>query len=184
MPKIVEALKRDDAQRIDFLRACLSKLGLEVNKEQTVVPSLSRLHLSSMKPSTPENIMASLAEIITTVDGEDYIKDENDTFHLEKQSAWSLSSLKSTIIGDSDEDETGQSADTEDRILDYNEIVKRLLVHEKNYPSSKETPYFNHDAFFANVRHYQSKEAGIDPAFGRHLLYGEVVTSTNTILEK
>ena len=183
MPTIIEALAKDDTERSNFLKACLSKLGLHVNQEQNAVPSLSRLHLSSMKPATPEAIMSGLADIIVTKDGKEYIEDENDTFHLEKQSAWSLNSLKSALTGPA-KDETDPPADAEDRILDYSDVVKRLLVHEKNAPSSKETPYFNHDAYFANLKYYQSQESGIDAEFGKHLLYGEVVTSTNTMLEK
>lgn len=94
-----------------------------------------------------------------------------------------MSSLEEALPEDDDGDKTKADA-AEDRIIDYNTVIKRLLIHADDMPSSKLTPYFNHHAFYANLRHYQSqsKEAVVD--FGRHLLYGEVVTSTNTILEK
>lgn len=159
------------------------KLGLKTSQETTAVPSLSRLHLSSMLPNGTSDIMTALQEIISTVDGEEYIKDENDIFHLEKPSAWSLGSLAKALTGGSSE-EPDDSGNDDDRIIDYNTIVKRLVVHEKEPPPSKETPYFNHDAFYANLKHYESKTQEAKDGFGNNILYGEVVTSTNTMLEK
>ena len=181
--KVVEALAEDEKQRTDFLKACLLKLSLRVSQETTAVPSLSRLHLSSMLQNGTSDIMACLQEIISIVDDEEYIKDENDTFHLEKPSAWSFGSLAKTLTDEVSE-KTDHGDDDEDRIIDYNSVVKRLVVHEKEPPSSKETPYFNHDAFYANLKHYESKTQEVSNRFGNSILYGEVVTSTNTILEK
>lgn len=181
---MVEALSEDDKQRTDFLKACLLKLGLKVSQETTAVPSLSRLHLSSMLPNGTSNIMAGLQEIVSIVDGEEYIKDENDIFHLEKPSAWSLGSLAKALNGETSEKTGDDEDDDEDRIIDYNAVVKRLVVHEKEPPLSKETPYFNHDAFYANLKHYESKNQEANAGFGNNVLYGEVVTSTNTLLEK
>ncbi|KAK4694483.1 biotin---protein ligase, partial [Lecanoromycetidae sp. Uapishka_2] len=181
--KIVEALAEDDKQRTDFLMACLLKLGLDVNQENTAVPSLSRLHLSSMLPNGTSAMMKSLREIITITDGEEYIKDENDTFHIEKPSAWSLSSIADSLPG-TKKANTDAGDDDEDRIIDYNAVVKRLIVHDKEPPASKETPYFNHHAFFANLKYYQGQGQNESDDFGVNIMYGEVVTSTNTLLEK
>jgi hypothetical protein len=59
-----------------------------------------------------------------------------------------------------------------------------LILHETEWPGSKETPYFNHHAFFANLKRYQQENSSEAEEFGNVLMYGEVVTSTNTILEK
>lgn len=181
--KIVENLAEDDKQRIDFLKGCLLKLGLQVSENNNVVPSLSRLHICSAQLSGASELMASLQEIISTEDGEEYIKDENDTFHFEKPSAWSLVSVAGALPA-SDGEQTDSGSVDEDRIIDYNAVVKRVVVHKDDLPSSKETPYFNHHAFFANLRHYQSKWPKNDDPFGDYVMYGEVVTSTNTLLEK
>lgn len=161
----------------------MTKLGLHVNKEQDTAPSLSRLHLTSLHPPDTAKLIASLQDIITIVDGEEYIKDENDTFHLEKPSAWSLGSLGNALPETPDDEIKGTHVE-EDNFLDYNKIVKRMIVHNEDHPSNKDTPYFNHHAFFANLNHYQSMTRDSSPEFGNHLLYGEVVTSTNTMLEK
>ncbi|RYO31816.1 hypothetical protein AA0113_g11799 [Alternaria arborescens] len=70
-----------------------------------------------------------------------------------------------------------------DEIVDYAKIVKVIIPHEKALPSAKET-LFHHDAFYANLHHYHTKLRNPDASFGKHLMYGEVVTSTNTLLEK
>ena len=181
--EVVKDLAEDDKQRTDFLKACLLKLGLKVSQDTTAVPSLSRLHLSSLLLNGTSNIMAGLKEIITIEHGEEYIKDDNDTFHLEKPSAWSLGSLTKALTGEESE-KTNDGDDDEDRIIDYNAVVKRLVVHGREPPPSKETPYFNHDAFYANLKYYESKTPEAENGFGKNLLYGEVVTSTNTMLEK
>ena len=185
---MVKSLADDDEPRTNFLKACLSKLGLVVSQETSSVPSLSRLHLSSLHHSLVSELLASWEGIITREGGEEYIKGENDTFHLEKQdSRWSLNSLVKSLPlpGTSGGQETNQvdRAGSEDRIIDYNEITKRLIPHENECPGSKETPYFNHHAFYANLQRYQEDTSEAEE-FGKYLMYGEVVTSTNTMLEK
>ena len=165
------------------MKACLNKLGLQVNQEQSTVPSLSRLHLTSMRPPDTSKIVNALRDIIVTEEGEEYLKDENDTFHLEKPSAWSLGKLNDALAEDQN-DKNDRDDGAEDRILDYSTVVKRLIIHENEHPTSKETPYFNHHAYFANLKYYQSTSKEVNPDFGRDLIYGEVVTSTNTMLEK
>ena len=158
-----------------------------MNQEQNAVPSLSHLHLTSARPGETSSILAALKDIISTDDdGEEYIRDENDTFHLQKPSTWSLSELKDSLPDSAKaaQKDSGPSSGAEDKILDYSDIVKHLVFHEKDVPSGKETPYFNHQAFFANLEHYQSQDRHVDTEFGKFLLYGEVVTSTNTLLEK
>ncbi len=136
-------------------------------------------------------LLEELKDVITVEDGEEYIKGENDNFHIEKHSSgWSLNSLvkslpllgSETSEGHSKTDKTDNA--TDDRILDYNAIVKRLIPHEAEWPGGKETPYFNHHAFFANLKRYQQEGSSEAEEFGNVLMYGEVVTSTNTILEK
>ncbi|RAK91124.1 biotin apo-protein ligase [Aspergillus costaricaensis CBS 115574] len=172
--KVVEALEADDKARTDFLKACLVKLGLQVTQSTTTVPSLSSLHLSSQEPAETADLVASWQEIITKDGNEEVLKDENDTFRIERPGAWNLSQL---------EDSLPASSQSTEGIVDYNAIVKRLVVHD-DVPSSKLTPYFNHHAFYSNLHQYQSQSREGASEFGSHLVYGEVVTSTNTILEK
>lgn len=177
---VIKALAADEKHRIDFLKALLVKLGLTVSEEQNV-PSLSRLHISSTKPSNIRTVADSLSDLIKRDEsGEELLKDDNDTFHVVKPATWSMIDLEKALPTE------GQMADQSDAstetIVDYNRVIKQLLLHEDDYPDSKATPYFNHHAFYANLKQYQSETK--TSSFGTHLLYGEVVTSTNTMLEK
>ena len=181
-PKVIEALARDDQLRTDFLKACLSKIGLHINQEQNTIPSLSRLHLTSMRPSDISGLISSWQDLISNVDGEEYIKDDNDTFHIEKPSIWSLGALTEALPEKLEE--IPNNVNAEDRFPDLNKIVKHMRIYEEAYPTNKETPYFNHHAFNSSLLHYMSIAKGTSQDFGKYLLYGEVVTSTNTMLEK
>jgi biotin--protein ligase len=187
---LVKALADDDEPRANFLKASLTKLGLIVSQETISVPSLSRLHLSSLHPFLVPELLSSWEEIITAEDGEEYIKGENDTFHLEKQvSRWTLNSLVKSLPGISGTNEENKAdqvdgAGSDDRIIDFNAITKRLIPHEIDWPGTKETPYFNHHSFYGNLKAYQEEGLSEAEEFGKYLMYGEVVTSTNTMLEK
>ena len=215
--KVVEELAKDEKHRMDFLKACLAKLGLTINEEQNV-PSLSHIHLSAIEPSNTKRIVQDLQEVVTKVQhGENVIKDENDTFHIiqpsvyttkELQQALSEAQLSTISTAESQADQPSGSSNTrpnpsppttstsapssstaaettpETQILDYNSIPKTLLIHDAAYPEAKETPYFNHHSFYSNLKSYSTAQHLDSPSFARHLLYGEVVTSTNTLLEK
>ncbi|KAH8703659.1 putative biotin apo-protein ligase [Talaromyces proteolyticus] len=182
--KVVDRLAADDKSRTDFLKSCLSKLGLQVNQDTSTVPSLSCLHLSSIEPEYTQSIVRSLDELITKEDGKELLKDLNDTFQIERSDkSFQMQGLEEALSDNVKDAEKTNTDASEDRIIDYNAIVKRLMIHDE-IPSSKLTPYFNHHAFYANLKYYQSKSKEPVLDYGRHLLYGEVVTSTNTILEK
>lgn len=136
-------------------------------------------------------LLSSWSDIITKEDGEEYIKGENDTFLLEQRdSRWSSNSLlKSLSVSDPSRSEKGHPANelrtdlSDVSIIDF-KVTKHLVPHETEWPEMKETPYFNHNAFYSNLRRYQSEKSTEADEFGKYLIYGEVVTSTNTILEK
>lgn len=185
---LIKDLAEDDESRASFLKACLAKLGLTISQETSSVPSLSRLHLSSQHHFLVPELLASWENIISKEDGEEYIRGENDTFHIEKQnSRWSLGSLVKSLslpgVSGTDE-EHGTDGASDDRIVNYNTNTKRIIPHGTEWPGTKETPYFNHHSFYANLQRYQREVGSEAEEFGKMLLYGEVVTSTNTMLEK
>ncbi|KAL1955482.1 hypothetical protein VTO42DRAFT_8508 [Malbranchea cinnamomea] len=179
---VVDTLARDDTPRTNFLKACLAKLGLQINQETTTVPSLSRLHVSAQERDYATKIFASLQEIITVEDGDEYLKDDYDTFRIEDPSSLNMRGLASALPDFSVQQKTNQETPT-DKIIDYKSIIKPLVLHE-DFPDSKATPYFNHNAFYAHLKEYRLQTKEQLQNFGSHLLYGEVVTSTNTLLEK
>ena len=199
---VVDELAKDEKHRMDFLKACLAKLGLTISDEQNV-PSLSHIHLSASAPSMAANVLYSLQELIEKSEhGQEQIKDENDTFFILQPSSFGTEELQKTLPSPSQSSTTTKEAEADqssgssgtppssettpqDQILDYNAIPKTIVVHSSSHPEAKETPYFNHSAFFSNLKHYGStNQLSTTPTFAQHLLYGEVVTSTNTLLEK
>lgn len=200
--KIVDALTTDDEKRADFMKACLTKLGLEVSQETTPVPSLSHLHLSSAVPSDIAALLDSWREagILVTENDNIYIKGENDTFHLQQTDGWSMADVaqavaeilpepvKNAVTSASssrkNQDKNATDNTSRDRLLDYNALTKTLVPHPTSLPDPKSTPHFNHAAFFAHLQSQQSQHTGLAGDYGRTLLYAEVLTSTQTILDK
>ncbi|ODH34883.1 biotin-[acetyl-CoA-carboxylase] ligase [Paracoccidioides brasiliensis] len=178
---VVDTLAADDQSRVNFLKACLTKLGLRVNQDSSTVPSLSRLHLSSVDPQGAVGLISKLRDIITVTDGKEYIKDDVDTFHLEEPSFMGMKEVAESLPKVTEE-KNGQEGDP-DRVVDYNSVIKEIVVHDDT-PSSKATPSFNHHAFYANLKEYRAQSKDGIHEFGSNILYGEVVTSTNTLLEK
>lgn len=189
--KLIEALTEDDEHRTNFLKACLTKLGLLVNNENTSVPSLSKIHLSAVDPQDVGGLLTSLAPVITKDEaGEELIRGENDTFHIEHpDSRWSVTDLRAALISPSDESSKTRKYDPAraaavDGLLDYNLLPKTIVPHETAWPAPKETPYFNHGDYFASLQEFRRRCEPDAREWGDVLLYGEVVTSTNTLLEK
>jgi biotin--protein ligase len=221
--KVVDILAGDEKHRIDFLKACLTKLGLTVNDENQGVPSLSLIHLSALEPATTTGLLETLERdgLITAESNEQYLQDDNDKFHFVKLSSWKMGDLEDALppksssqdgqtsasdqpptlskesasspsVPANDQPTSGPNTSTSaDPIIDYNTITKQILIHTSSppQPSSKETPYFNHSAFFSHLTSSSSSSnaqaSSIPPTkFGNPLIYGEVVTSTNSLLEK
>ncbi|KAB5566282.1 biotin-protein ligase [Coniochaeta sp. 2T2.1] len=176
---LIEALAADEASATEFLKACLTKLGLEVSQEALLVPSPSTIHLSSINHTEVGELLQSLSNIITKDDqGEEFIRDQNDTFHLEKpETRWSMASLSEALLPKSTTN--APSIDT----ADASKITKRIVSHEESWPETKETPYFNHATFYTSLQEYRQLDRHARE-WGDILMYGEVVTSTNTLLEK
>ncbi|KAL2198070.1 biotin-protein ligase [Corynascus similis CBS 632.67] len=158
--QLIEALKDDEDARTSFLKACLTKLGLEVSQGASLVPSLSKIHLSALDHSGVGEILCSFDDIITREDGEEYIKGGNDLFHLEKpDSRWSLASLSEALLSDFTKSNPKTSRTSPDPTTDYSHVPKRIVSHEDAWPEPKETPYFNHSVFYSSLRQFQEWEA-------------------------
>lgn len=194
---LIEALAQDDDNRTSFLKACLTKLGLEINTDNTSIPSLSKIHLSALDPQDVGGLLTSFTSIITKDEnGEELIKGENDTFHVEHaDTRWSVKDLQSTLEATHISSSADNPKDTKtkldparaaaiDGLIDHNRTLKTIIPHESAWPEPKETPYFNHADFYSSLVAFRRRAESDAYEWGAHLLYGEVVTSTNTLLEK
>jgi biotin--protein ligase len=184
--EVVDALVEDEKQRIDFMKACLIKLGLEVSQQAEAVPSLSLLHFSAAEPGAVSELVQGWQEagVVVKEDGRELIRGENETFILQSDSgdSWDMGAVNKALTEAAGDE--NQADPSEDRLVDYNSLPKRMVLHESTIPDSKQTPYFNHNAFFWNLKDYHGQHRESPHAFGKLLMYGEVVTSTNTMLDK
>lgn len=183
--KVVDALVADEHLRVDFMKACLTKLGLVVSDGAEAVPSLSKLHLSAARPSVIGDLLNDWkqADLISQDGGLHVIRGENDTFVIEEQGPkrWDMTSIVEAI-GDAVSDVL--TSTQQDQMVDYNAVRKTIIGHDRQLPESKETAHFNHHAFYSHLQDYHRLARNADARFGSTLLYGEVVTSTSTMLEK
>ncbi|KAK5654671.1 hypothetical protein OQA88_6994 [Cercophora sp. LCS_1] len=181
---LITALSADEEARSNFLKACLTKLGLEVNQDEVPIPNLSKMHLSSLNNTDVGELLHSFEDIITREDGEEYIKGEADLFHLEKpDSRWSMAALNQALANEYSSTRKTTGRGTPDPTAEYVQIPKSVVSHETAWPEPKETPCFNHSVFYSNLRHFRKAEPQAEE-WGNVFMYGEVVTSTNSLLEK
>jgi len=172
----IELIEQTDIRREAFLRACLIKLGLRASGEASTIPNLSLLHLSSTDPADVGRLVDRLREISVADGDKQKIVGENDTFIFERNpEPFSMGSLADALTGEQD---------SPHKIIDYNKVEKHVQIHDSGHPPSKETPYFDHTAYFKHLERYRSQSRSSPEIFGSFLLYGEVVTSTNTMLDK
>ncbi|KAK3682359.1 biotin-protein ligase [Podospora appendiculata] len=181
---LIQDLTAEDGARTNFLKACLTKLGLEVSQGVSAVPSLSKIHVSSLNHTEVADLMHTFEDIITIEEGEDFIKAENDLFHLEKpDSRWSMAGLNEALASQYEAKNKNTGRGTPDPTAEYTPIPKSIVSHEDAWPEPRETPYFNHAVFYSSLGEYRRK-GNSAKEWGDVLMYGEVVTSTNTLLDK
>jgi biotin--protein ligase len=144
-----------------------------------------------MKSGGVQQILAAMKqENAITVDNDtEYIKGPVDTFSLQRVSdAWSMSTITRAIT-DTVKNAPAEKVegDDPDKIIDYEKVIKKIMAHEGQPPTAQDTPYFNHDAYFPALEAYISSDRRAMYAnlhVGKYLMYGQVVTSTSTLLEK
>ncbi|TQV97858.1 biotin apo-protein ligase [Cordyceps javanica] len=184
--ELIASLARDERTRSGFLGLCLERLGLEVNSQGGAPPPvLTSLHLSAADSGTVSDlILHAWRDVIDSERGQDLLRGEADTFRIRSQgaagAAWSLKDLREALP-----DAAAAAAPDLDAhgVPDYKAVTKDIVAHEHQLPDEKLTPRFNHRLFFSSLQQFQSMENGARE-WGNTLLYGDVVTSTNVLLEK
>lgn len=158
--------------------ACLEKLGLEVSSQDAAPPTLTSLHLSGMDNTMVSELLCALEEITDKENGQELIKGEVDTFRIRsKDGSWDMNELKEALpnLPATELDAHG--------IPDYKAMTKDIIAHENALPDLKMTPRFDHKLFFSSLKQFQQIKSEASK-WGNILLYGDVVTSTNSLLEK
>lgn len=210
--EMVSDLREYNKLRVSFLKSCFSKLGLEVDEEKRILlPDLSEMHLSSLRPQDKATLLWSWQNMAGQDDqGRRLIQGGHDTFTLEEppapfpdaedptpssRSLWSreqslfLTTTSQTAIPNRNASGRGG---TPDHTADFDHIIKRIVYHEKKWPSDLYTPDFDHTVFYQRLEESRREEQsspkwdqlGIKGEWGNVFMYGRVLTSTNSLLDK
>lgn len=163
---VIESLRENDHDRLEFLRACLVELGLKVNTETLERPALTPLYLTSIHNGSSERLMEDLENCIgysddkTILLGHDIVRIHNGVDNLA---------------------EIPQNSPHEDPDI----AVKNLVVCGQQLPPAEATPYFNIGLFQKYLADFYT-ETGQEIArhlAGSNFMYGEVLTSTSTLMD-
>ncbi|KAG4306509.1 hypothetical protein PORY_000497 [Pneumocystis oryctolagi] len=158
-----------EKQKIAFLKHIFQLLNLQTVSKPLISIKSTNLHLFSEFPDIIEktaNVLYSISEKIT----EKYaIKCENDIFYLKETSQIPVSISIRNYLNDFHK-------------YDYNKIPKYIKIH-RDLPSITEIPFFNYNIYFKNLLKLRTLE---EKAYqlGNIILYGEILTSSQTLLDK
>jgi biotin--protein ligase len=146
-----------------------------VSAEDAPLPSLSDMHLSAVDNTLVSELLCAWGEVMDADNGEEYLVGEADRFRVQSdQDGLAMQDLRQSLPGAA-EDHAG--------IVDYGAVTKTIVAHETALPGVEATPRFNHKLYYSSLRRFQTTEDGAGD-WGNVLLYGDVVTSTNSLLEK
>ncbi|KAG9069499.1 biotin holocarboxylase synthetase [Linnemannia hyalina] len=196
-PNVVNRLLEREHERRLFLRSVLAKMGLSVAPPEPGqaatavngtttgviqgVPSITPLFLASVQPSYTTELSRTLLGL---ANGQGQIQEVNDTFQI-------VPSLQHTIpVHNPTTPATAPGLEQEEG---EENITKNIVLCADAPPPTTMTPEFNMAHFFQHLdlTRQQQLATGIGSrfsnnnlTFGNSLLYGQVVTSTQTMLDK
>ncbi|EMR11322.1 biotin-[acetyl-CoA-carboxylase] ligase [Pneumocystis murina B123] len=152
--------------RTIFLRHILQSLGLRTTSKPIISSEITNLHLFSKFSNLIKEITNILYNISEIINGERVIRCENDSFYLQKSSTYTFSQNPLNNFHD----------------YDYEIIPKYIKIH-KHLPTILEIPFFNHEIYFKNL--LASRTLKKEKKYmGNIILYGETVSSSQTLLNK
>ncbi|KAG0330016.1 biotin holocarboxylase synthetase [Podila humilis] len=202
LPNVVSRLLEHEKERVELLRRLLTKLGLKLTQPVAQVlsssssyntgvgsgtgtaidvelppgaiqgiPDLTPLYLASIHPTFTEGLARSLKSMVS---GAGLIKEANDTFQLidspQHATPFHTPTLSEGAEGEGEE-----------------KVIKNIVLCPDGAPAAAMTPHFDLAHFFQHLQ--QVREAsfflqGPQLRFGNSIMYGQVVTSTQTMLDK
>lgn len=165
--------KEADSNRKNFLQGCLNKIGLKTNQNINVtIPNLTPIYLSSLILNQAHNLVNDLKENLDFINN-NTLEDNHDTFIFHDE----LENDHEYFISSSAQSNDDENSDTS--------LVHMKVFRNSNVPDYKLTPYFDINEYFVHLRELYSNSntsEGIG-SFGSIIGYGEVVSSTSTLLD-
>lgn len=161
---ILNKLKNGESNTRLLMQAILKKLGLKVNEDpNALVPHLTPIYLSSHLNTSEITLLASRLQKNLDMQG-NRLEDANDTFIFHDETTDDFEMTESDLF----------------HLEDADLIPKHIkLLNHGGLPDSKHTPYFSMVKYFNELERLNSPGP-----YGSVLGYGEVVTSTSTLLDK
>lgn len=173
---MIQVLEQHNLSRIEFMKAILLKMGLKVNSTEIPIPGLSRLFLTSLYPPALKHFIDRLREEIGFSGPQNnLLVCSNDTFRI-----WNAAQPDRFTTSD-------QPAEEEED--DLNKIIKDIDVYTTGLPDSRMAGHFNLSLYYSKLRELKAAAYPMFTSENEHqftmgatILYGEVVTSTSTML--
>jgi biotin---protein ligase len=163
-----------ETRRLNIMREVLRDLGLRIPSEHPVKTSNPLPQFLAATPAKPDVVFRVMEALSGSMHP---LEDKNDTFHFRN-----LSENNDLQIA-SPEPNSGFPLDPS-----YSQPKLIIVCRDGELPSAEQTPsfdlgeYFNH---LSSSRMVSGLHKDVEPwAMGEVLFYGEVVTSTQTMLDK
>ncbi|KAF9579606.1 biotin holocarboxylase synthetase [Lunasporangiospora selenospora] len=209
LPNVVSRLLSSDQERVVLLKALLKRLGLKLNEPEPSVTSTATTTQADQESQAPEappgaimgipdytplylasanpNLQRAIAETLKSLSTpERLIKESNDTFQLIASPFEDVPKHTTTIT------EAEDGAGEEER------IIKNVVLCPDGPPDPTLTPEFSMVEYFSHIENVRSVAKSRNPqtasqnpflrapelTFGNWLMFGQVVSSTQTMLEK
>jgi biotin--protein ligase len=150
--------------RTALLRASLRLLDLEVPDRARVPTDPTPLILTALEPSDAEQLGYSMLSALPTAFENGGHQDLTSIFHFHKQDDIAA------VFG---------------RTSPAYHTRQDVVICSQSVPGPSLTPIFNLQTYFAQLASARKAlKYAYKPSFGSELMYGEVVTSTQTVLDK
>ncbi|KAH7128888.1 biotin-protein ligase [Dactylonectria macrodidyma] len=167
---LIATLSATEASRLAFLRSCLDRLGIDASGENTATPALTDLHLSTIDYAHMMELLYSWEDISDRKDGQVLLRGGADIFQLLNDDA--DSSIPPSI------EKAASSKDVTETAKAF-----KLIAYGTIPAAGQIGGNFDHQRYYSSLKKYRLMEADAK-TWGDPLMFGEVVTSTNTLLEK
>lgn len=170
-----QEIRTNEARRLKLLRKSLTLLGLQLPAHEYIGNILPQL-LASPISSLVSRVYSTLAVLATSNTQPGILEEANDTFQLHRSSS-ATSILREARSGP-------------DRAVD-SQLPKHIIFYENGQlPPAEHTPMFSIQQYFSDLSAIRDSHGvkDLDSAeswgLGQLLLYGEAVTSTQTMLDR
>lgn len=187
--EIIKELKEENYRRLEFMKSLFEYMNLKVQsnfQDINGLPKITPLKLTSQSSSALQTLIDKFSEKIgfkgikhdVLVGDEDtflFVDTENDKNY--KFGSVELNSKQILLPKQTDHDKE------EEEDIDPSDMTKVVEAFFHSLPPPESTPYFNHQLFYDSLLDYRDKTR-CKGDYGSILLYGQVITSTSTILEK